>query len=167
MDKSALLHQLYTQYLHVMHMSERAAELVPQSLKQKFSNTEFSSLPVNLTAIHVIDCIGRHKSVNGTTLAAHMRLSKAAISKIGSRLMNAGLITRSQLPHNKKEYFYSLTELGEELYELHSQLHHEEEQKFLSFLEEWEMEELTVIIRFLKRFSEALEERIRESEEQA
>ncbi|GGG53050.1 MarR family transcriptional regulator [Paenibacillus radicis (ex Gao et al. 2016)] len=167
MHRQTLLRQFYDQYLHLVHITERTIELEPLKLKQLAEAASFPSLSLNITAIHVVDCIGRFEPVNGTALAALMRLSKAAITKICTRLTNDGLIARSQLPQNKKEYLFSLTDQGKALYELHEQLHQQAEKEFMQYLEEWSSEDLTTILRFVQHLGNVLEQRIHEGEGEA
>ncbi|WP_042163357.1 MarR family transcriptional regulator [Paenibacillus gorillae] len=167
MDRQTLLRQFYDQYLHLVHITERTVELEPLKLKQLADAAEFPALSINITAIHVLDCIGRFEPVNGTALAALMRLSKAAITKISTRLLSDGLITRSQLPQNKKEYLFSLTDRGQQLFELHAQLHQQAEKEFIQFLEEWSSEDLSTILRFIQQLGHSLEQRIHEEEGEA
>jgi len=167
MDRQTLLHQFYDQYLHLIHVTERSIELEPLKLRQLADAASLPSLSLNLTAVHVVDCIGRLEPINGTALAAHMRLSKAAITKICSRLTSDGLIIRSQLPQNKKEYLFSLTDQGKKLYDLHEQLHQQAEKQFMQFLDEWKSDDLATILRFFQHLGNALEQRIHEGENES
>jgi len=167
MDRQTLLYQFYDQYLHLIHLTERTIELEPLKLRELAEAISLPAPSLNLTAIHVVDCIGRFEPINGTTLAAHMRLSKAAITKICSRLISDGLIIRSQLPQNKKEYLFSLTDRGMKLYDLHEQLHQQAEKQFMQFLEEWKSDDLATILRFFQHLGNKLEQRIHEGEDES
>ncbi|MEC0239816.1 MarR family transcriptional regulator [Paenibacillus dokdonensis] len=51
-----------------------------------------SEYPVNLTVVHVIDCIGNNEPINNTALAEKMDLTKASITKITTTLLEDGFI---------------------------------------------------------------------------
>ena len=72
------------------------------------------------------------------------------------------LIETQRLAHNQKEIYYTLTPLGEKIFQAHAALHVKAEEKFLTLLRAYSKEELTVIGRFLDNMITAFESAIAE-----
>lgn len=102
-----------------------------------------------LSEFHVIDCIGKNKLPNATFISNQLNMSRGAISKITTKLLEKGLIKGDQLENNKKETYYTLTFLGRKAFEIHEKYHDIENQKFKRILNKYDEEKLNVINNFL------------------
>lgn len=102
-----------------------------------------------LSEFHVIDCIGKNQLSNATFISKQLDMTKGAISKILTKLLNKDLIKSNRLEDNKKEIYYTLTSQGKEAFEIHKKLHDIEHQKFVSLLNKYNKEELNTINSFL------------------
>ncbi|MGO4789157.1 MarR family transcriptional regulator [Paenibacillus sp. 2KB_20] len=141
------------QVVHIVHLSEQRIESEQDKIFRYAQEQQLESIPRHLTSVHVIDCIGNNEPINNTALAEKMKLSKAGITKISAKLLEEGYIHRRQLNDNKKEVYFSLTEKGRRVFELHQQLHKLEEERFMQLLEPFKEAELHVILRFLQSVS--------------
>jgi DNA-binding MarR family transcriptional regulator len=151
---------LYEQYIKLLHLHESYAEEELDHFRRIASDASIEKCPRNLTDIHVIDCIGRYEPINSTSIAERMELSKAAITKIGSRLLADGLVERTQMNDNKKEVYFLLTRQGRILFDLHEKLHDIEAERAFRFLGKYPTEELQIIQRFLQDVNIEMEARL-------
>src|SRR5579884_2553563 len=110
---------------------------------------------ISITAMKVIDAIGRLEPVNGITISEQFHIPKGTVSKITRRLIAKDLITQESLPNNKKEIFFRLTPLGKELFEVHRAFDEQMERGFLSFLQRYNADELRLLARILHDATEA------------
>jgi DNA-binding MarR family transcriptional regulator len=102
-----------------------------------------------LSEYHVIDCIGKNQLPNATFIAKQLNMTKGAISKITTKLLEKNLIKGDQLENNKKETYYTLTIQGKKAFEIHKKLHNIENQKFVKVLSKYDKEKLNTINSFL------------------
>ena len=72
--------------------------------------------------IHLIDAIGLDGNMTTTRLAATLGITKGGISQTVTKLMNKGLITKSE-GDGINEVYISLSDKGITAYEGHRQLH--------------------------------------------
>ncbi len=91
---------IYEMYVRLLHLNEQKADTDMQAFVNQATGEQAKLLPKNMTSIHVIDCIGRHEPINNIAIAKKMNLSKANITKITSKLVEADLIKRFQLTDN-------------------------------------------------------------------
>ncbi|REK76847.1 MarR family transcriptional regulator [Paenibacillus paeoniae] len=151
-----LLYEQYIQFLHVLEsQKDKEIDHFLSIVKREFIE-KFSS---NLTAVHMIDCIGQHEPINSTGIAEMMNLSKASITKIGAKLLEEGFVKRTQMNDNKKEIYFRLSPQGKKIFELHERLHKLEAERFYRFLDKYSDEELKVIHTFLQDTSTHIESR--------
>ncbi|GGF59709.1 putative HTH-type transcriptional regulator YvmB [Paenibacillus albidus] len=153
---------LHDQYIRFLHVHEAYMDIEIEQLLDIAERRAITRLPRNITAIHVIDCIGRNEPINSTAIAEVMDLSKASITKIGSKLLEEGFVERTQLNDNKKESYFRLTPQGKQLFDLHTQLHQVEAERFCGFLDKYTDGELGVIRNFLQDYSMELERKLTE-----
>nr|WP_229522422.1 MarR family transcriptional regulator [Paenibacillus monticola] len=153
---------LHGQYLKFLHLHESFAETESDHFFSVATQESIEKFPRNITAIHVIDCVGRHEPINSTAIAEKMELSKASITKIGNKLLEDGLVKRTQMNDNKKEIYFRLTPEGKKIFYLHEQLHQVEAERFFRFLDKYSDGELKVIQHFLQDYSVDLEYRLTE-----
>lgn len=141
---------LYNHLLHFEHLTEQFYMTEVDTFTELTRQYGLSFVPNNMTLIHVLDCIGTHEPINHTSIAAKMNLSKASITKIGTKLLAGGCIKRSQLNDNKKEVYYSLTSKGRELFEVHARMHEMIEQRFIASLTHFTESELQASLKFFQ-----------------
>lgn len=104
---------------------------------------------LTLSELHVIDCIGNNKLCNTMFISKQLDITKGGISKISSKLLSKELIKATKLENNKKEIYYSLTRLGEDVYKIHKKLHQEEEKEIIKMISKYNKDELNTILKFL------------------
>ncbi|WP_285766111.1 MarR family transcriptional regulator [Peribacillus sp. SI8-4] len=121
-------------------------------LMQKSNHDAITELIKGMTTLmlHVLDGIGRFEPVNGITISRQLNIPKGSVSKITRKLIAKKLITAEFLPNNKKEVLYLTTPIGQELVNLHQELHKEMEKNFDDFLHKYSESELLVISAFLQ-----------------
>lgn len=141
--------RLYEQYIKMLHLNELYTEQEFNSFQQKAQKYQIDMLSNNITSVHVIDCIGDYEPINHTGIVEKMGLSKASITNISTKLLKMGFIMRSQRNNNRKEIYFSLTDKGRHVYDLHKELHREKEQGFYEFIESYSEDELKTIGKFM------------------
>jgi len=108
---------------------------------------------INLAEVHCINAIGNLEQANVTKIAAKMRMTRGAISKINKKLLQRDLIESYQLPNNQKEIYYKLTAAGCELYDVHAKCHMQSMQKKIALIKTYSLEEQNVILKFLNEMN--------------
>ncbi|NGQ96765.1 MarR family transcriptional regulator [Brevibacillus sp. SYP-B805] len=154
---------IYEMYVRLLHLNEQKADTDLQEFFQQATGDQLKLLPKNMTSIHVIDCIGHHEPINNIAIAKKMNLSKANVTKITSKLLEADLIKRFQLTDNKKEVYFRLTPKGKQVFDMHAAIHKRKEEQFYRFLDQYTETEQHAILKFLRdmtiRIAEELAER--------
>ena len=105
---------------------------------------------LNLAEVHCIDQIGVTDHANVTKIADAMRLTRGAISKITKKLLAKDLIESYQRPGNNKEIYFRLTAGGRQVFEEHHTCHVKARQDKLAILAGYNIDEQSVILRFLQ-----------------
>ncbi|NLO85656.1 MAG: MarR family transcriptional regulator [Clostridiales bacterium] len=103
--------------------------------------------------INLIDCVHKHPECNAITLSRMMGVTRGAVTQIGNQLEEKGFIARYLKSGNKKEKYYRLTELGDEVRRGHEQYHKEANQRICSYLSTLEESDATLIMDFLDQIS--------------
>ncbi|OWR31413.1 MarR family transcriptional regulator [Saccharibacillus sp. O23] len=142
--------ELYGQIVDFLHRYENHRQTEPSRLRAMMEDEETGSRVGNLTVVNAIRCIGLHEPINGTTIAEKIGLSRAGVTKIGTRLVHEGLVKRERMRHNRKEIYYRLTPAGREVFETHRQLHEREEERFRTFLNAYSHEQIAFVGEFLR-----------------
>lgn len=128
-------------------------EVHEKSLKDlviKYNYKNIYDKNLTLSEFHVIDCIGKNQLSNTTFISRELSMTKGAISKITTKLLEKDLIRENRLENNKKEIYYTLTSQGKEVFEIHEKLHEAENEKFVNILNRYNKEELNIINNFLE-----------------
>lgn len=106
---------LFKDYRHVVELfvqvSNQYAELYKKPLKYG-SDTE-----VSLSELQVLEKVIESESVNLTTLAGLLGISKPAVIKSTRKLIEKGVIIKFQLKDNNKETHFRASEHGVDIYE--------------------------------------------------
>ncbi|MDD7795176.1 MarR family transcriptional regulator [Clostridium sp. 'White wine YQ'] len=115
----------------------------------------------NSSEVHCIEFIGRNADSNVTKLAESFYMTRGAISKMTKKLIQKGVIESYQKPDNKKEIYFSLTEQGQEIYNVHEKLHREFQERDKVVFEHVTEEQLDSMLRFMETYSNHLDEEIK------
>jgi DNA-binding MarR family transcriptional regulator len=116
-----------------------------------------------LSEIHTIDAIGRaSEPVNVTIIAENLNVTKSAVSKIIKKLVNKDAIRVFQIPENKKERYFLLTEVGKDIYLQHKKIHSMWEKTDERFFKEIEDKYKNITLDVLEKFNEYLRIEIEE-----
>lgn len=141
---------LYERFLHFAHLTEQMFTAEISEFTGLAQLHGITSIPSNLTSVHVIDCIGNNEPINNTSIAEKMNLSKASISKISNKLLQEGFIKRSQMIDNKKEVYFTLSPKGKKIFELHATMHELIEDRFISALNALSESEIQASLKFFQ-----------------
>ena len=141
---------LYDRVLHFAHLTEQLFTTEMDAFAELTRQHGLTSIPNNMTSVHVLDCIGSHEPINSTSIAEKMSLSKASITKISTKLLQEGYIKRNQMNDNKKEIYFTLSPKGRELYEVHARMHEMMEQRFIREMDAFSEQELQASLKFLQ-----------------
>ncbi len=131
-----------------------------EEMNKKLFIKEYNGL--NMSDVHTIECIGKNLNCNLTTISKHMKITKSGALKIVKKLLDRGEIEQFQLPHNKKEKYFSLTPQGIKTFEKHEKLHREGEERDNKLFENFSQEERVCIFKFLQIVEEDMEKRIKD-----
>lgn len=108
-----------------------------------------------ITALRVVDAIGRLEPVNGATIATQFHIPKGTVSKVTRRLIAQRLATSEPRPGNQKEILFRLTPLGRRLFSFHRRFDEQMERGFSQFLQRYGADDLRVLVRVLRDATEA------------
>lgn len=113
MDSNDRTKQLvYDQFIRFLHVYENHKDTEIEHFLSIAQRESIDKIPQHLTAVHMIDCIGKHEPINNTGIADAMNLSKASITKIGNKLLEEGFVKRTKMNDNKKESYFRLSPQG-------------------------------------------------------
>lgn len=150
---------LYDQFIRFLHVYENHKDTEIEHFLSIAQRESIDKIPQHLTAVHMIDCIGRHEPINNTGIAEVMNLSKASITKIGNKLLEEGFVKRTKMNDNKKESYFRLSPQGKKIFELHERLHVLEAERFYRSMDKYSEAELKIIHQFLQDNSMDMESR--------
>ncbi|CAM3143032.1 MarR family winged helix-turn-helix transcriptional regulator [Sporolactobacillus spathodeae] len=103
---------------------------------------------------HMIDLIWRHPGTNGKTICEHSDVLQGTVSKVISRLIRVGLVTVQTGEKDRRDRYYSLTALGEELAQIHAAMHQLKDKKIEAILTQFNAAERDTIAAFVKKMLE-------------
>lgn len=95
--------------------------------------------------IHIIHTIGKNRGINVTGLARKHSISKSAVSQAIAKLQRRGLVRRYQVPENRKEVLFELTDRGERAFEAHLDFHMRAETPYINELARFSREESAMV----------------------
>ncbi len=123
----------------------------------------FGDILINytFTEMHCIDFIGKTENPNVTKIAQSMKLTKAAISKIIKKLLAKNAVKTYKNSDNKKETYYKLTKIGQEVFEKHQNMHKMWYEKDEAFFNLFNKEDLDKTLEILEKYTQFLDERIK------
>ncbi|QHI71695.1 MarR family transcriptional regulator [Aminipila terrae] len=111
--------------------------------------------------VHYIEYIGRNSDSNVTKLAESLYMTRGAISKMTRKLIKKGAIESYQKPDNKKEIYFRLTKQGQEVYNIHEELHKEFQERDKVVFEQITEEQLDSMLNFVEKYNRHLDEEMK------
>lgn len=127
--------------------------VLPQSFN--VGNNSYSLFPSELKAL---DMIGQFSGINLTQLANKLGISKSAISKCTSKLLEKGLIGKEKSTTNVREVVFTLTEDGQSIFERLESAHSDLFKPFNTSLEELSLKEVNDLHRMFSTIHSSLTE---------
>lgn len=112
------------------------------------------------TEMHTIDCIGKIEKPNVTKIAQYLNLTKAAISKIIKKLIDKKSIEIYKSPDNKKETYYRLTKIGQDVFSKHLAMHETWCEKDKIFFNQFGKKDLDTTLEVLDKYTKSLQNRL-------
>uniref|UniRef100_UPI0028A806E1 MarR family winged helix-turn-helix transcriptional regulator n=1 Tax=Lacrimispora sp. TaxID=2719234 RepID=UPI0028A806E1 len=123
--------------------SDQCAEIRTVCIVEKSCNIR--RIPLNTE----IKPTGRNEPINSTAISQKTDIPKGTVSKNISKLLSYHLITKNNIPDNKKESVFQLTPAGMELYVLHGKMHQRMEQKIIGYFKRYSIHDLEFLVQFL------------------
>lgn len=105
---------------------------------------------------HVLECIGRNKTINATHIADELHITRGGITKIAARLIKRGLIEKYQLQGNRKEVYYKLTSAGKKTDAVHAEMHRRLINELDGIINGYSEEEKVRILVFIDRVMQVI-----------
>lgn len=115
-------------------------------------------IQLSLTQFHILNILHKENDVNNKTLTSLLNISKPAVTKSIKKLLTKGFIKSYRHQDNKKEIYYSLTNLGEKYAIIHDSLHQQAYYQYSQILNDFSSDELTVIVKFLNKLTMHIKE---------
>lgn len=132
---------------HNRNFEEKHQKVILRMLTARGASPEMVR-NISLSELHVIDCIGSHEEPNVTFIAEQTGMTKGAVSKIASRMVDRKFIEARKRDNNRKEILYSLTKKGKVAFDIHKKFHDTENKKLHEIFASFKPEELKIIDRF-------------------
>lgn len=109
-----------------------------------------------ITQLHIVSLIHENEPINNTFLADQLNISKAAVSKAISVLMEHNMLSAHRNVNNNREIHYYLTEKGKQLAAIHDRMHEMVKSRYMQLFEKFSDSELEVVIKFLNEWSKQI-----------
>jgi len=110
-----------------------------------------------ITQLHIASLIKEKPSQsNNTFLAQQLKLSKPAVTKAINTLIEKDMVIAQKKKDNQKSIFYTLTDTGQQLAELHDRMHEIAIERYNQLLDSFSEDDLEVIAKFLNTWSNQL-----------
>ena len=133
-------------------------ELINNTLK---NHAEPVLYGYTITEMHCIECIGKIENPNVTKISQSLNITRGGVSKMIKKLINKGAIDTYTRDENKKEVYYILTNLGQEVFQAHEKLHQEWNDKDTEFFKQFDKNEIKFALNFLQKYSQHLKDTIK------
>jgi DNA-binding MarR family transcriptional regulator len=105
-----------------------------------------------LSEIEMIEHIALIPYANVTKLAAASYMTRGAISKLAKKLIKKELIESYQQAENKKEIYFRLTKSGQEINQIHQELHQTFLERDKTVFQHMTDDEFDTVFRFIGRY---------------
>lgn len=100
-----------------------------------------------------LECTARNQGENVSGLAGCLGVTKGAVTQISAKLLQKVLIALVKREGNKKEKYYRLTRLGEQVLRQHRLDHEEANHRMYAFFSELAPPEMDVLSAFLEQLT--------------
>lgn len=105
--------------------------------------------PLYHSEVHLLDAINLHDGENERELAARLGVTKGAVGQVAKKLVSKGLAESYQLPDNKKEIYFRLTDLGRKAVTGHQRHHERINTSLFAYIDSLEEKDVQTIMEFL------------------
>lgn len=133
-------------------------ELINNTLK---NHAEPVLYGYTITEMHCIECIGKIENPNVTKISQSLNITRGGVSKMIKKLISKGAIDTYTRGENKKEIYYILTNLGQEVFQAHEKIHQEWNDKDTEFFKQFDKNEIEFALNFLQKYSQHLKDTIK------
>jgi DNA-binding MarR family transcriptional regulator len=107
--------------------------------------------------VHLLDTIFNNEGANASELSKILGQTNGAISQVVKKLLDKAMIENYQIPNNKKEVYFRLTDSGLKALNGHREHHARINAAFFDFLENLATEkDMQVIMKFMDTIISAL-----------
>lgn len=107
--------------------------------------------------IHCIQYIGDNPNVNVTKIAEVFNMTTGGVTKLTKKLIAKNLLSTYKNPDNKKEIYFSLTDNGKEIYEIHCELDTQFKLRDKEIFDNMTEETYETIMNFFSAYSQHLD----------
>ena len=98
----------------------------------------------------MINAVKEHAGANAVDLSQILGVTKGAITQYGNKLEEKGIVIRHFQEGNKKEKYYKLTTLGDEIYEGYQRYYQDGNKKICQYLSGLNHGDREIIMDFLE-----------------
>lgn len=99
-----------------------------------------------LRQLYYIELIDKNEGISVSKLAKTMDVKKSTVSVAINQLIDLGIVTKIQSSDDKRFYFLELTPKGNQIMEIHKQVHKNTIKKILKILNSEEVESFVNIV---------------------
>jgi len=123
--------------------------ILTRSFAQLESRTlqESELADLSMKQLVYLDSIAKMDSPTSSDLARKLEVSKPSVTAIVSKLIQKGYVQKVQSNEDKRSHFLFLTKKGEELSQIHENIHHQIAQHFASALDATELNQLAFLLK--------------------
>jgi DNA-binding MarR family transcriptional regulator len=89
---------------------------------------------IHHSEVHLLETISKHEGANASELSKILGFTNGAVSQAAKKLLDKALIENYQIPNNKKEVYFRLTDLGSKVLKGHREHHKKINAIFFDFL---------------------------------
>lgn len=111
--------------------------------------------------VHCIEAIEKNEEPNVKKIAESLYMTRGAISKLTKKLIKKNLIKTYQKDNNKKEIYFSLTDQGRTIFQIHEKLHKEFLERDKIVFEQMTEDQFQNMLNFLESYSNHLDAEIK------
>jgi DNA-binding MarR family transcriptional regulator len=105
---------------------------------------------IHHSEVHLLETIDKHEGANASELSKILGFTNGAISQAAKKLLDKALIENYQIPNNKKEVYFRLTDLGLKVLKGHREHHAKINGTFFDFMSNRATEkDVRVIMEFM------------------
>jgi len=157
MNNDEITHEtLYKILIQVLRTTKKFNELERMSIDigngEKLYPSEF----------HIIEAIGNNRGNKVTELSQKFGITKGAVSQVVNKLYEKGYVHKERNIKFGKEIILSLTEKGQNAFEIQAKLHRKMETEFIKYLKSFEPEQIDSFIQILAKIEEYIDAFLRD-----